>query len=110
MAVYRRHKCLLHPESDTATTDGKISYARVDADWRKRPEPGGDFESPAPRARLDRTQHPETSQGNIANSQGLKHVYLCRTLHNKLLLLKLRLHGHPDCIFARCYFRCKTQK
>jgi hypothetical protein len=40
MAVYRRHKCLLHPERDTATKDGKISYVRVDADWRKRPEPG----------------------------------------------------------------------
>jgi hypothetical protein len=39
MAVYRRHKCLLHPERDTATTDGKISYAHLDADWRKRPEP-----------------------------------------------------------------------
>jgi hypothetical protein len=39
MAVYRTHKCLLHPERDTATTDGKVSYSRVDADWRKRPEP-----------------------------------------------------------------------
>jgi hypothetical protein len=38
-AVYRRHECLLHPERDTATKEGKISYVRVDADWRKRPEP-----------------------------------------------------------------------
>jgi len=39
VAVYRRHKCLLHSVSDIATTDGKISYARVDADWWKRSEP-----------------------------------------------------------------------
>jgi hypothetical protein len=39
MAVYRRHKCLLHPVKVTATADGKILWARIDADWRKRPEP-----------------------------------------------------------------------
>jgi hypothetical protein len=60
MAVYRRHKCLLHPVSDTATTDGKISYARVDADWWKRPEPGEILKALPRTARVGRTQRLET--------------------------------------------------
>ncbi len=70
--------------------DGKISWARVDADWRQRPEPEEILRALTQRARVGRTQRLEPSQGNIANFQGLKQVYFlysCIYNHERICIL-----------------------